>query len=219
MEVKINREIRDYQEAIFFGLSLRQLVFSLLAIAVAVGLYFGLRDALGTETVSWLCILGAVPFGRARVCEIQRYERRAIHRRLRQIGIPYAKAPERSRARTSIIWRSKKLSLKEARIMIKALRRIFMQDRERITIPRSVQQTIPIKRIWPDGIWMVGNKYSKCWRFSDINYAIASKDDKTAMFLDYSEFLNALDSNATTRLPSATGSSTSRPSRAPSCYP
>lgn len=84
--------------------------------------------------------------------------------------------------------------------MIKALRRIFMQDKERINIPRSVQQTIPIRRIWPDGIWMVGNKYSKCWRFSDINYAIASKDDKTAMFLDYSEFLNALDSNATTKI-------------------
>jgi hypothetical protein len=63
LEVKINREIRDYQEAIFFGLNLRQLVYSLLAIAVAVGVYFGLRDALGTETVSWLCILGAVPFG------------------------------------------------------------------------------------------------------------------------------------------------------------
>ena len=63
MEVKINREIRDYQEAIFFGLNLRQLVFSVLSIVVAVGVYFGLRDALGTETVSWLCILGAVPFG------------------------------------------------------------------------------------------------------------------------------------------------------------
>ncbi|MEA4848837.1 MAG: PrgI family protein, partial [Clostridiaceae bacterium] len=58
MEVKINREIRDYQEAIFFGLSLRQFVFSVLAVTVAVGVYFGLRNALGTETVSWLCILG-----------------------------------------------------------------------------------------------------------------------------------------------------------------
>ena len=28
----------------------------------AVALYFGLRDALGTETVSWLCMLGAAPF-------------------------------------------------------------------------------------------------------------------------------------------------------------
>lgn len=63
MEVKINREIRDYQESIFFGLNLRQLIFSILAIAVAVGVYFGLRDLLGTETVSWLCVLVAFPFG------------------------------------------------------------------------------------------------------------------------------------------------------------
>ena len=63
MEVKINREIRDYQEAIFFGLNLRQLIFSILAIGVAVGIYFGLKDVLGTETVSWLCVLGAIPFG------------------------------------------------------------------------------------------------------------------------------------------------------------
>ena len=63
MEVKINREIRDYQESIFFGLNLRQLVFSILAVGVAVGIYFGLRNVLGMETVSWLCILGAVPFG------------------------------------------------------------------------------------------------------------------------------------------------------------
>jgi hypothetical protein len=62
MEVKINREIRDYTESMFFGLSLRQFVFSLLAIFVAVGLYFALKQRLGTETVSWVCILGAAPF-------------------------------------------------------------------------------------------------------------------------------------------------------------
>lgn len=62
MEVKINREIREYQESIFFGLNLRQLVFSILAMVVAVAIYFGLKDILGTETVSWLCILGAAPF-------------------------------------------------------------------------------------------------------------------------------------------------------------
>ncbi len=62
MEVKINREIRNYTESIFFGLSLRQFVFSLLAVGVAVGLYFLLRTHLGTETVSWVCILGATPF-------------------------------------------------------------------------------------------------------------------------------------------------------------
>ncbi len=84
--------------------------------------------------------------------------------------------------------------------MIKALSRILKQDKERMNIPKSVQQVIPVKRIWFDGIWLVGNKYSKCWRFTDINYAIASKDDKTSMFLDYSELLNALDSNATTKI-------------------
>ena len=62
MEVKINREIRDYQESIFFGLNLRQLVFSILAIGVAIGIYFGLNNILGTETVSWMCVLGAAPF-------------------------------------------------------------------------------------------------------------------------------------------------------------
>lgn len=62
MEVKINREIRDYTESMFFGLSLRQFVFSLLAISVAVGVYFILKPHLGTETVSWVCILAAAPF-------------------------------------------------------------------------------------------------------------------------------------------------------------
>lgn len=69
--------------------------------------------------------------------------------------------------------------------MIKALSRILKQDKERMNIPKSVQQVIPVKRAWLDDIWLVGNKYSKCWRFTDINYAIASKDDKTSMFLDY----------------------------------
>ena len=63
MEVKINKEIRDYTESIFFGLSLRQFIFSVLACGVALLLYFLLRKHLGIETLSWVCILGAVPFG------------------------------------------------------------------------------------------------------------------------------------------------------------
>ena len=62
MEVKINREIRNYTESMFFGLSFRQFIFSLLACGIAVGLYFLLRPYVGTETVSWMCILGAAPF-------------------------------------------------------------------------------------------------------------------------------------------------------------
>lgn len=62
MEVKINREIRNYTESMFFGLSLRQCIFSVLAMGVAVALYFVLKPYVGTETVSWMCILGAAPF-------------------------------------------------------------------------------------------------------------------------------------------------------------
>lgn len=61
MEVKINREIREYTESLFFGLSLRQFFFSVLAIILAIGLYFGLRGRFGVETLSWMCILGAAP--------------------------------------------------------------------------------------------------------------------------------------------------------------
>ena len=62
MEIKINREIRDYSEAVYFGLSLRQFIFSVLACGVAVGLYFLLKPFFGIETLSWMCILGALPF-------------------------------------------------------------------------------------------------------------------------------------------------------------
>ena len=62
MEVKINREIRNYTESMFFGLSMRQFIFSALAAGIAVALYFLLKPIVGAETVSWVCILGAAPF-------------------------------------------------------------------------------------------------------------------------------------------------------------
>lgn len=62
MEVKINKEIRNYTESIFFGLSLRQFIFSVLACIVAVILYFLFKQKLGMEVTSWICILGAAPF-------------------------------------------------------------------------------------------------------------------------------------------------------------
>ena len=62
MEIKINKEIRSYQEAVFMGLSLRQLLFSILAVGAAVGVYFGLKNVLGQEIVSWLCVIAAFPF-------------------------------------------------------------------------------------------------------------------------------------------------------------
>ena len=61
MEIKINKEIRNYKETLFFGLSLRQFICSALAVGVAVALYFALRGVLDRETVSWICIVGAAP--------------------------------------------------------------------------------------------------------------------------------------------------------------
>ncbi|WP_214625791.1 VirB4-like conjugal transfer ATPase, CD1110 family [Paenibacillus agaridevorans] len=84
--------------------------------------------------------------------------------------------------------------------MIKTLRRIIKQDKERFIIPKGVQQVIPIRAIWQDGIFFVGNKFSKSYRFEDINYAVASREDKEEMFLSYSELLNSFDSGATTKI-------------------
>ena len=62
LEVKINKEIKDFTESIFFGLSMRQFIFSILACLVAVILYFIFKPFFGIETLSWMCILGAIPF-------------------------------------------------------------------------------------------------------------------------------------------------------------
>ena len=62
MEVKMNKEIRDYQESMFMGLDLRQCVCSVLAILTAIGIYFGMREITGQEITGWLCVLGATPF-------------------------------------------------------------------------------------------------------------------------------------------------------------
>ena len=85
--------------------------------------------------------------------------------------------------------------------MIKSLLTMQKQEREDFSVPKNVQQSIPIKRIYDDGIFLVGkNKYSFTYKFSDINYAVASKEDKEAMFLNYSELLNCFDSGATTKI-------------------
>ncbi len=84
---------------------------------------------------------------------------------------------------------------------MKTLSNLFKKDKEKFVVPRSVQDLIPAKTIWEDGIFLVGkNKYSKCYKFSDINYAVASREDKEAMFLEYSELLNSFDTGATTKI-------------------
>ena len=85
--------------------------------------------------------------------------------------------------------------------MIKTLTNLFKQDKEKFVVPKGVQDVIPVTAIFDDGIFKVGkDKYSKTYRFTDINYAVASREDKEAMFLEYSELLNSLDSGATTKI-------------------
>lgn len=84
---------------------------------------------------------------------------------------------------------------------MKTLNNIFKLDKEKFKIPRSVQDIIPIKALWEDGIFLVGKqKYSKSFKFLDINYAVASKEDKEAMFLDYSSLLNSLDAGSIAKI-------------------
>lgn len=85
--------------------------------------------------------------------------------------------------------------------MIKTLNNIFKQDKEKFVVPKGVQDCIPVMVIYDDGIFKVGkDKYSKSFKFTDINYAVASREDKEGMFLEYSELLNSLDSGATTKI-------------------
>ena len=84
--------------------------------------------------------------------------------------------------------------------MIKTLKNLLKQDKERYTVPRKVQDVIPVRRIWKDGIFMTGGKFAKTYKFTDINYLVASREDKESMFLTYSELLNSLDSGATTKI-------------------
>ena len=84
--------------------------------------------------------------------------------------------------------------------MIKSLAAANKSEREPFTIPRSVQETIPIKRIYGDGIFLVGNKHSKSWRLTDVNYAAASDEEQRNIFLAYGGVLNALPTDAATKI-------------------
>ena len=84
--------------------------------------------------------------------------------------------------------------------MMKSLLAANRSEKDSFRIPRSVQQSIPIRRIFADGIWQVGQKYSKTWRFSDINYAASSLDDRRSIFRSYGAVLNSLPTDATAKI-------------------
>ena len=62
MEININKDIREYTEGVFFGLNLRQLICSGLAVGSAVAVYFGCRGTISQDVITYFCIAAAVPF-------------------------------------------------------------------------------------------------------------------------------------------------------------
>ena len=84
--------------------------------------------------------------------------------------------------------------------MLKTLDAANRSEKRPFHVPRSVQQTIPIQRIYKDGIWVVNGKFTQTWRFADINYALASREDQEDMFRAYCGVINALPTDATTKI-------------------
>ena len=83
---------------------------------------------------------------------------------------------------------------------MKAIKQVLRQDKEPYRIPKRVQDVIPIKRIWSDGIFLAGTRYCKSFKFTDINYMVASEAEQKKMFLSYAALVNSLDCGATTKI-------------------
>ncbi|MEF2837045.1 MAG: DUF87 domain-containing protein [Oscillospiraceae bacterium] len=83
---------------------------------------------------------------------------------------------------------------------MKAIKQVLRQDNEPYRIPKRVQDVIPIKRIWSDGIFLAGTRYCKSFKFTDINYMVASEAAQKKMFLSYAALVNSLDCGATTKI-------------------
>lgn len=67
---------------------------------------------------------------------------------------------------------------------------------ESFRVPRSVQESIPVRKIYRDGVWLCGGRYSKMWRFQDVNYAVASEADQSEILMRYCSVINAWPDDA-----------------------
>lgn len=83
---------------------------------------------------------------------------------------------------------------------MKAIKQVMKKDQEPYRVPKRVQDVIPIKRMWNDGIFLAGNRYSKTFKFTDINYMVASQEAQKKLFLAYAALINSLDCGATTKI-------------------
>ena len=83
---------------------------------------------------------------------------------------------------------------------MKAIKQVMKKDHEPYRVPKRVQDVIPIKCMWRDGIFLVGTRYSKTFKFTDINYMVASQEAQKKLFLAYAALINSLDCGATTKI-------------------
>lgn len=142
---------------------------------------FYLKLYVSKEIVSWLCILTVALFA----------------------ALDFVKYNGMTAGKIVLAWFKseflilKKLLFRNTNIYYEMMK----QDKEKFVVPKEVQDAIPISAIYDDGIFKIGkDKYSKTFKFTDINYAVASREDKERMFLEYSELLNSFDSGATTKI-------------------
>ncbi len=83
---------------------------------------------------------------------------------------------------------------------IELLKELIPLPKEGFKIPKTAQDAIPIRRVYPDGIFYSDGQYSQSWKFKDINYSVSSPEAQMDMFMDYCAIINALDSEATTKI-------------------
>ena len=85
--------------------------------------------------------------------------------------------------------------------MSKTLLSMKKKNSEAFVAPKSCQDAIPIKRVYDDGIFQVGRElFSKTFKFTDINYAVADYDDKQNMLQEYADFLSTLDAGVPAKI-------------------
>ena len=154
------------------------------------------------EITSWLCILIAMPFAVLVFITFQglTFEQIIVEAiayvilsSKRLISIPYNLYYDLTK---EIIIKLRRRNLS----MIKSYTKLLKLNKDKRSVPKSFQDTIPIATIYEDGIFKCGNKYTKTYRFSDINFSIASSEDTESMLLKYSDILNSFDSSVMAKI-------------------
>lgn len=84
---------------------------------------------------------------------------------------------------------------------MKTLKTMIKREKEKFMIPKSVQDVIPIKAVYKDGIFLLSNNnYSKTFKFTDINYHIASDEEKKELMQGYWSVINSFGAGVTIKL-------------------